>query len=91
MVAAAQGDPVLARERADEAARIFRTSGMGCHIQQCKAFLQEPGIFGRHGIDRVGRERPLIIEEYDCTTIVPPGWRVRRDVWDVLVLEADQD
>ncbi len=64
---------------------------MGWYIQQCKAFLQELGILGRHDIDRVGREEPLIIEEYDCTTVVPPGWRVRRDVRDVLVLEADQD
>jgi len=42
-VAAAQGDAVLARKRADEAARFFWTGGMGWNIQQRKAFLQELG------------------------------------------------
>ena len=26
-----------------------------------------------------GRPGPFIVEEMDCTTVVPPGWRARRD------------
>jgi N-methylhydantoinase A len=38
----------------------------------------------------VGRDRamsgPLVVEEYDSTSIVPPGWQVTRDGWDDLVI-----
>jgi len=30
---------------------------------------------------------PLIIEEYDATTVVGPGWSARRDDWNNIVLE----
>ena len=30
---------------------------------------------------------PLIIEEYDTTTVVGPGWSARRDDWNNIVLE----
>ena len=30
---------------------------------------------------------PLIVEEYDATTLVPPGWTLRRDPLDNLILE----
>jgi N-methylhydantoinase A len=33
---------------------------------------------------------PLIVEEYDATTLVPPGWTIRRDAMNNLVLEADR-
>jgi N-methylhydantoinase A len=38
------------------------------------------------GITPVGG--PLIVEEYDATTIVPPGFRVRRDSANNLILEV---
>jgi N-methylhydantoinase A/oxoprolinase/acetone carboxylase beta subunit len=31
---------------------------------------------------------PLIVEEYDATTLVPPGWTLRRDDDANLILEA---
>ena len=31
---------------------------------------------------------PLIVDEYDATTLVPPGWTIRRDAMNNLVLEA---
>jgi N-methylhydantoinase A len=38
----------------------------------------------------VGRDRamsgPLVVEEYDSTSIVPPRWQVTRDGWDDLVI-----
>ena len=33
---------------------------------------------------------PLIVEEPDSTTVVPPGWSVRRDAQGNLILEAGQ-
>ena len=44
-------------------------------------------VVGRNDIDSAGRDGPLIVEEYDCTTVVPPGWHIHRDVWDILVLQ----
>ncbi len=32
---------------------------------------------------------PCIVEEYDCTVVVRPGWRVHRDGWNNLVIEQD--
>jgi N-methylhydantoinase A len=34
-------------------------------------------------------EGPLIIEEYDTTTVVRPGWRVRLDNWNNIIMERD--
>ncbi|MDP6689484.1 MAG: hydantoinase/oxoprolinase family protein [Alphaproteobacteria bacterium] len=48
-------------------------------------------VLGRGDIDGNGRAGPLIVEEYDCTTVVPPGWRIHREDWDVLVLTTNQD
>src|SRR5439155_3156946 len=31
---------------------------------------------------------PVLIDEYDTTVVVPPGWRVRRDTGEVLVLTS---
>ena len=31
-------------------------------------------------------EGPAIIEEYDCTTVVPPGWRASLDDWNNVLL-----
>ena len=31
---------------------------------------------------------PVIVEEYDCTTVVPPGCRIRRAGWDTLTVDV---
>ena len=44
----------------------------------------------------IGRERlgsgweagPLIIEEYDSATVVPPGCRVARDEWGNILVDV---
>ncbi|MCC7367846.1 MAG: hydantoinase/oxoprolinase family protein [Chloroflexi bacterium] len=36
-------------------------------------------VIGRGDLDSVARPGPLIVEEYDATTIVPPDWTVRLD------------
>ena len=32
-------------------------------------------------------EGPLIVEEYDSTTVVPPGWNASGDQWSNIILE----
>ena len=44
-------------------------------------------VIGREAIDDTARAGPLIIEEYDCTTVVPPEWRVRKGNWDILIMD----
>jgi N-methylhydantoinase A/oxoprolinase/acetone carboxylase beta subunit len=34
---------------------------------------------------------PLIIESYDSTVVVPPGWAVRRDAVDNLLITFGAD
>jgi N-methylhydantoinase A len=65
--------------------------------------VTRPAYFGpRYGlletrvIDRgqVGIEAtagPLIVEEYDATTVVPPDWTIRRDACNNLVIRAKAD
>ncbi len=48
----------------------------------------ETQVVGRQTVGGEDVEGPLIVEEYDCTIVVPPAWRVRRDDWDVLVMTA---
>ncbi|MDP8922292.1 MAG: hydantoinase/oxoprolinase family protein, partial [Chloroflexota bacterium] len=36
-------------------------------------------VLDRAALDRTPRPGPLIVEEYDATTVVPPGWLARRD------------
>lgn len=44
----------------------------------------------RPGIAQDPAPGPLIIEEYETTIVVPPGWTVRRDAWTNLVIERPQ-
>ena len=33
---------------------------------------------------------PLIVEEYDCTTVIRPGWSARLDGWSNIVIERKE-
>lgn len=46
-------------------------------------------IVGRDMVGPCGRQGPLIIEEFDATTVVPPDARVHTDAIGCLVLEFD--
>ncbi|MBI3978185.1 MAG: hypothetical protein HY331_08375 [Chloroflexi bacterium] len=50
--------------------------------------LVETPVLGRHEVGPDPVAGPVIVEEYDATTVVPPGWTVRRDDLDNLILEA---
>jgi len=43
-------------------------------------------ILGRGDVPEAALPGPAIVEEYDATTLVPPGWTVRRDSLGNLVL-----
>ena len=46
-------------------------------------------VIGRADLDLDWRSAPLIVEEDDATTVVPPGWRARRDPQDNIELRKD--
>jgi N-methylhydantoinase A len=46
-------------------------------------------IVGRGAVGPSGRQGPLIIEEFDATTVVPPDARVHTDAIGCIVLEFD--
>ena len=46
-------------------------------------------VIGRADLDATPRAGPLIIEEYDSTTVVRPGWRAAIDGWNNIVLVAE--
>jgi N-methylhydantoinase A len=49
--------------------------------------MLETPVVQRGNIESTARAGPLIVEEYDATTLVPPGWRIRRDGRDNLLIE----
>jgi len=42
----------------------------------------------RADVSSAGETGPLIVEEYDCTTVVPPGCRVALGAWNVLTVDV---
>ena len=49
----------------------------------------ETPVMSRQDVPATGMDGPLIIEEYDSTTVVPPGCRVRLGAWDILEMDVD--
>ena len=44
-------------------------------------------VLSRRDVGTEPVSSPVIVEEYDCTTVVPPGWQIRRDGRDNLIIE----
>ena len=53
-----------------------------------RGWIDSP-VVGRSDLDGDSRPGPLIIEEYDSTTVVPPGWQVAVDQWQNIVMERE--
>ncbi len=49
-------------------------------------FMDAP-VISRVSLEGNSRPGPLIIEEYDSTTVVPPGWTASIDQWKDVVLD----
>jgi N-methylhydantoinase A len=47
----------------------------------------ETTVLPRASLTRMPVDGPLIVEEYDTTTVVRPGWNARLDGWNNIVLE----
>ena len=52
-----------------------------------EAGSRETAILSRQALSRDPRDGPIIIEEYDSTVVVPPGWRAWRDLQDNIVID----
>ena len=52
--------------------------------------LVDTAVIGRAHLASAGRVGPLIIEEYDATVVVPPGWTAQRDERDNIHLHAER-
>jgi N-methylhydantoinase A len=48
----------------------------------------ETPVIGRGDLDAMAREGPLIVEEYDATTVIPPGARGRLDGFGNIDIEV---
>jgi N-methylhydantoinase A len=44
-------------------------------------------VISRAEVSGVGIAGPLIVEDYDATTVVPPGAVIKREQWDVLSIQ----
>ncbi|MBG04278.1 MAG: hypothetical protein CMM59_09405 [Rhodospirillaceae bacterium] len=49
----------------------------------------ETPIVTRNDLETEGRPGPLIVEEYDSTTVVRPGWSASLDGWNNIVMKKD--
>ena len=48
-------------------------------------------VLSRDEIGTHWRLGPLLVDEYDTSTVVPPRCRIRRSGWNILELELDGD
>ena len=44
-------------------------------------------VLPRAGLCEKPRAGPLVVEEYDTTIVVPPGWRASRDGWNNILVD----
>ncbi|MEX2643166.1 MAG: hydantoinase/oxoprolinase family protein, partial [Acetobacterales bacterium] len=49
----------------------------------------ETQLMPRTGLKGGTVQGPLIVEEYDCTTVIPPGWSAALDEWNNIVIEKE--
>jgi N-methylhydantoinase A len=48
----------------------------------------ETAVVSRAALDQAPARGPLIVEEDNSLTVVPPGWRCALDAWSNIVIEA---
>jgi N-methylhydantoinase A len=67
-------------------ARPAAASKRGVYFGRRHGWTDVP-VIDRSDLEATAREGPLIIEEYDSTSVVPPGWRASVDQWKNIHLE----
>lgn len=75
--------------------KSFRTAeSVGVHSERQAYFGDDFGLMttpvvGRNDLSDRPRSGPLIVEEYEGTTVVPPDASVHRDTYDNIVIDLD--
>jgi N-methylhydantoinase A len=77
--------PMPSLVRCSEVSQPQRESTRDAFFGPHLGVLQTP-VIPRGNVEATRRAGPLIVEEYDATILVPPGWSVRRDTHDGLNL-----
>ncbi len=72
------GSPSTTNQSGDAQRRVYFGPNVGWN---------DTSVVGRDDLDTNPAIGPLIIEEYDSTTVVPPGWRASVDQWRNILLE----
>ena len=49
----------------------------------------ETSVLPRVALSTAPQSGPLIIEEYDCTTVLRPGWTAQLDSWSNIVIKTE--
>lgn len=72
--------------RLDRAAGSSTEAARQVYFGPAAGWLETP-VLDRAALSREGRPGPLVVEEYDCTTVVAPGWQGSVDERNDIVLE----
>jgi N-methylhydantoinase A len=72
----------VARVREDIAERSERKAYFGPDHGWLATTISPRVDLGEKAVDG-----PMIVEEYDTTTLVPPGWRAKLDDWNNILVE----
>jgi N-methylhydantoinase A len=70
------------RDREDRVPRASRRAYFGSEFRWL-----ETSVTTRTGLGRSAVAGPLIVEEYDTTTVIRPGWIARLDDWNNILVE----
>jgi N-methylhydantoinase A len=74
----------LERDREDRVVQTTRKAYFGRELG-----WRDTPVVARNALVGKARPGPLIVEEYDTTTVVRPGWSARLDRWNDIVMEHD--
>jgi len=77
-LASAGGSSLISRPTAPGSRRVYFGPQVG---------FRETQVIDRPALSLDPVDGPLIVEEYDATTVVPPNWRAFRDGWGNVILE----
>ena len=83
--ASGQGEPVTPMAAADGHERTSRDVYFGPD----HGSLETP-IVSRSDLAAAGVDGPMVVEEYDVTTVVPPGSSARLDEWSNIVIDVGE-
>jgi N-methylhydantoinase A len=70
-------------------ARPVARSDRSVYFGAAIGHLRTP-VIGRADVDEKPQAGPFVIEEYDSTVVVPPGWSVRRTSIGFMIVELKQ-